>query len=195
VTGVQTCALPISIYGINNTTAITNAVNKILDYNLDLEKTLNIADSLAHLYQDELTNPRSKYYAGSPQAAQQSITNIVNGLSFQSINSKPFKADGLARHAGPRADHDHMAEMGASTPQEYQQKAMDFMKGDPNTDEIQLQRPNGEIIRYNLKTHEFGVVYGNGSDAGKLVTYYKVDSGSNESDLDYVLSQVYKQDR
>ena len=46
---------------------------------------------------------------------------------------------------------------------------MDFMEKKPDTDELQLARPNGEIIRYNTRTLEFGIVLGNGT----VKTYYK----------------------
>jgi hypothetical protein len=179
-----------NIYGANNTDAIANATTKILEYNLNLERTIAINNSLKALFQDELNNRNSKYYAGSPAAAVQSITNIVNGLSFKNINARPFDRKSLQDHATK-----HMAEVGANSPQDYQQKAMNFMNGDPNEDEIELQRPNGEIVRYNLKTHEIGIVYGDGPDAGKLITYFKVNKGSDKADLNYALSQVYKQDR
>lgn len=175
-----------AIYGAGNAPALTNAVNQLLLYNQSTTTTLDIVDSLKALYQNELSNRNSRYYQGSPRAAAATITDIINALTRQSINARPFNASSLQRHA-----QEHAAETGASSPQDYQQKAENFMNGAPDADEIEIRRANGEIIRYNLKTHEFGIVYSN----GQLVTYYKVDKGSDAEDLDYVLSQYYKSDR
>ena len=176
----------VRIYG-NNTDAITNATDKILYHGLNLEQTVAVADSLEYLFTEELTKPDQKYYQGSRPKAIQGITHSVDSLSTKSVNSKPFLGNGLARHTDPKDGHDHMAEMGAISPQDYERKAMNFMNGEHDTDELQLERPNGEIIRYNTKTHESGIVDKNGA----MITYFRIDEGSLEADLDYFFKQIF----
>jgi RHS repeat-associated protein len=84
----------------------------------------------------------------------------------------------LARHF-----NDHGADFGADTPAEYQQQAINFMSGTPDANELQLQRPGGDYVRFNQTTGEFGIA----TPDGTIRTYYDISGRANP--LDYFLRQ------
>jgi hypothetical protein len=64
---------------------------------------------------------------------------------------------------------DHAADFGASTPAEYQHMADTFLTGPKTIGTHELVRGNGDIVRYNETTNEFGVV----GKSGQIRTFYK----------------------
>jgi len=81
----------------------------------------------------------------------------------------------------------HGSDFGATTLQIYEQQAIDFLSGAPDANELQLQRTNGDYIRFNPTTDEFGIVTQNGI----IRTYYIPDPAIHgyPTNLDYFLAQ------
>ncbi len=77
----------------------------------------------------------------------------------------------------------HSSDFGASTPREYQQQAADFLSGTPDANELQLQRPGGDYVRYDPTTGEFGIV----TPDGTIRTYYDISGRADP--LAYFLRQ------
>ncbi len=76
--------------------------------------------------------------------------------------------------ASPTRLEDHatrhgLAEMGFATKEEYQQKGIDFLKQPCGGDVIGYARPDGVVVRFNIKTTE----YATGVPGGPLKTYMK----------------------
>jgi len=78
---------------------------------------------------------------------------------------------------------DHGLDFGATTPQIYEQQAIDFLSGAPDSYELQVRRPGGDYARWNMVTGEFGVV----TPSGVIRTYYDI-SGKVDA-LAYFLGQ------
>lgn len=72
---------------------------------------------------------------------------------------------------------DHGGDFGATTPQEYEQEAINFLSGTPSADELQLKRTNGDIVRWNKATGEFGVI----SSSGIIRTYFDISGRADPS--------------
>ncbi len=73
-----------------------------------------------------------------------------------------------------RKDHfkDHRKEFGVHTERQYEQRAAHFMGGTTPKGVWQGTRPQSkDVVRYNPKTHEFGVI----SKDGHIRTYHKAD--------------------
>src|SRR5262249_54413329 len=68
--------------------------------------------------------------------------------------------DHFARHGG---------DFGAKTATEYEQQAARFLNGPLQKGVLQTVRPNGDIVRFNPATNEFGVAASNGI----IRTYFK----------------------
>ena len=66
---------------------------------------------------------------------------------------------------------DHGTDFGAQTPAEYAQQANDFLNGELGSDVLETMRPNGDIVRYNPITNEFGVAKADGT----IRTYFSPD--------------------
>ncbi|MFA7238004.1 MAG: RHS repeat-associated core domain-containing protein [Phycisphaeraceae bacterium] len=81
----------------------------------------------------------------------------------------------------------HGADFGAKTAAEYQGKADTFLTGSRGQGVLEKVRPNGDVIRYNPATEEFGVVSKNGA----IRTYYRPDPKvhGKPSNLDYFNGQ------
>lgn len=69
------------------------------------------------------------------------------------------------------ADHFklHGADFGAATPAAYEAMADGFLGGPKSTTTLECIRPQGDILRYNPATEEFGVLAPN----GEIRTYFK----------------------
>jgi len=82
---------------------------------------------------------------------------------------------------------DHGRDFGAKTPGEYQQQADTFLNGPRASGVLEKVRPNGDIVRYNPATEEFGVAQGNGT----IRTYFKPDPSIHgyATNLDYFNAQ------
>ncbi|HEY3940443.1 MAG TPA: hypothetical protein VGL97_23650 [Bryobacteraceae bacterium] len=82
---------------------------------------------------------------------------------------------------------DHGGDFGARTEAEYQQQASDFLTRIKPQGVLEKIRPNGDIVRYNPATEEFGVL----SKSGAVRTYYKPDPAIHgyPTNLDYFNAQ------
>jgi hypothetical protein len=158
----------------NGSQKVANAVKILLDQGFDVATTIKIANGLAQFFNDML-NGRSNYHR-SMAAALATIDAAINGMNFNSLKPTGFRH--LSSH------EKHISEMGYKSPEEYAQAAKDFLSGAPNDDELQLTRPNGETIRWNMVTGEFGIV----DRSGNIITYY--DLGTNQRAWDYFLNSA-----
>jgi hypothetical protein len=77
----------------------------------------------------------------------------------------------------------HGADFGATTMAEYAQQADNFLGGAKTGQTLERVRENGEIVRYNVITDEFGVI---GPD-GVIKSYFRPDPNRHgyASNLDY----------
>jgi len=80
----------------------------------------------------------------------------------------------------------HGADFGANSAAEYESMASDFLTGDLNG--LEGTRLNGELVRFNPATDEFGVLKADGST---IKTYFKPDPAVHgyPTNLDYFNSQ------
>jgi len=82
-------------------------------------------------------------------------------------------------------DHfqDHGADFGARTATQYEQQASAFLKGSKSASVLEKIRPNGDVVRYDPATQEFGVI----SKDGVIRTYFKPDPAvhGRATNLDY----------
>lgn len=65
----------------------------------------------------------------------------------------------------------HGQDFGAGSAAEYHSQASSFLTGRPSRGTEEITRSNGDVVRYNQRTDEFGVV----SSEGAVRTYYKPD--------------------
>ncbi|EJM15810.1 hemagluttinin repeat protein, partial [Pseudomonas sp. GM18] len=81
----------------------------------------------------------------------------------------------------------HGSDFGAKNTLEYQAQADKFLTASKPAGVLEKARPNGDIVRYNPGTDEFGVV----SSGGSIRTYYKPDPAvhGKGSNLDYFNAQ------
>jgi filamentous hemagglutinin len=77
----------------------------------------------------------------------------------------------------------HSRDFGAKNALEYQAQADNFLTASKPAGVLEKSRPNGDVVRYNPGTHEFGVV----SKGGSIRTYYKPDPAvhGKGSNLEY----------
>lgn len=80
---------------------------------------------------------------------------------------------------------DHFARHGElfMNAENYQRMAILFMRDMPNSDVLQLHRTNGDYVRYNPKTGEFGISRSN----GYIRSYYNISGIAKP--FDYFLRQ------
>ena len=81
----------------------------------------------------------------------------------------------------------HGSDFGAKTPAEYVQQADVFLTGQMSPGTLQKTRANGDVVRFNPATDEFGVI----SSSGVIRTYYKPDPKIHgyPTNLDYFNAQ------
>ena len=82
----------------------------------------------------------------------------------------------------------HRSDFGVSTEEEYQTLADTFLGGPRNADtEECIRARNGDILRYNRVTHEFGIL----TARGYIRTYYKLNPRVHKmaSNLAYFLME------
>jgi len=81
----------------------------------------------------------------------------------------------------------HGSDFGAKSPAEYEQQASAFLTGPLPTGAFEKTRPNGDLVRYNPATEEFGVL----SKDGVIRTYFKPDPAIHgyPTNLDYYNAQ------
>ena len=114
---------------------------------------------------------------------QGSIGRQVNEPSPTPTAPKPRFGD-----AAKLQDHfdRHGADFGARTPAEYEAQAQAFLTGQKPAEVLEKVRPNGDIVRYNPTTDEFGV-----ASPSTIRTYYKPDPAvhGKPTNLDYFMTQ------
>lgn len=133
----------------------------------------------------------------------QAIT--LRGAAFIPVRElDPAEANRLARTAEPSArppmpagyaDHrtrnrhfkEYGANVGAKTPAEYEGRAADFLTGPKPPETFEKVRANGDVVRYNPKTEEFGIVRSDGT----ILIYLKPDPRihGKPTNLDYFNAQ------
>jgi hypothetical protein len=81
----------------------------------------------------------------------------------------------------------HGGDFGATTPAEYEQQADRFLNDPPGEGVLEKVRPNGDVVRYNPVTDEFGVTQPDGT----IRTYFKPDPAVHgyPTNLDYFNAQ------
>lgn len=77
----------------------------------------------------------------------------------------------------------HGADFGATTPADYEQQADTFLNGPKSSGVLEKMRSNGDVVRYNPSTEEFGIV----RQDGTIRSYFKPDPAVHgfPADLDY----------
>jgi len=121
--------------------------------------------TIVNRYGHRVANPD---YKDTMVERLQAIDKAVNGLNSNELNAKTYRLFNVPNHAL------HAREMGL-TEEEYRQEAINFLKGKPLDDELQLTRENGETIRWNMDTGEFGILQSNGN----VKTYYNIGTGDD----------------
>ena len=118
----------------------------------------------------------------------------VKGLPATGLSEsgKGAKATGSGAKFADQAKLDdhfarHGSDFGAKNTLEYQAQADKFLTASKPAGVLEKARTNGDIVRYNPSTDEFGVV----SSGGSIRTYYKPDPAvhGKGSNLDYFNAQ------
>lgn len=98
------------------------------------------------------------------------ITTKVGGSILRGVASRIGIRAGVSSSAtfasaGKLTDHfvRHGADFGAKTAAAYQRQASRFLTGSPGKSVLQKTRANGDVVRYNPKTDQFGVIAKNGN--------------------------------
>lgn len=103
----------------------------------------------------------------------------------------PPPAPSGGRFADAAKLHDHFArhgvDFGARTAAEYERLADAFLNGPPVASTVEKVRANGDTVRYDPATEEFGVVKSDGT----IRTYYKPNPAVHgyPTNLDYFNAQ------
>jgi hypothetical protein len=130
---------------------------------------------------------------GSALPALDSAPQIARPYSQnpESMGSGVMNAGRLPRFANEQVliDHfvDHGAEFGLKAASEYEAQAGQFLITAANSDIRQKILDDGDVVRFNPKTNEFGIL----SPDGRIRTYYILDTARhpNQSNLDYFNAQ------
>ena len=102
-----------------------------------------------------------------------------------------FGVSSSARFASAAKLGDHFArhgsDFGSRSAAAYQRSASRFLTGTPGRGVMEKTRANGDVVRFNPKSNEFGVL----SKGGDIRTYYKPDPKVHgyKSNLDYFNAQ------
>jgi Phage portal protein len=124
--------------------------------------------------------------SGTESAAAETSPSEANSADedTESESTTPRFANGdlLSEHFGW-----HRYDFDARTESEYEELAASFLADKNNPDILELRRLNGDLVRFNPRTDEFGVLSGEGD----IRTYYRVDpkSHSYPTNLDYFQAQ------
>jgi pyocin large subunit-like protein len=134
------------------------------------------------------TTPKDTASSPTPQSAAEP-SGESPASSFDSANedtepSSPRFANGdlLAEHFAK-----HMYDFDAETPSEYDDLAAQFLTNQNNPDVLELTRPDGDVVKFNPNTNEFGILSGDGN----VRTYLRLDERSHDypSNLNYFYAQ------
>lgn len=81
----------------------------------------------------------------------------------------------------------HGQDFGAKSAADYEQLADDFLNSPGPTGVVEKIRSNGDLVRYNPATDEFGIV----KPDGTIRTYFKLDPAVHQfpTNLDYFHAQ------
>ncbi|WP_221035127.1 hypothetical protein, partial [Pseudomonas syringae group genomosp. 3] len=120
-------------------------------------------------------HPDWKNYTGKDRGVGADFVKGGNGAKFA---DQAKLDDHFARHG---------SDFGAKSAVEYQAQADKFLTSPKPTGVLEKARPNGDVVRYNPNTDEFGVV----SSGGSIRTYYKPDPAvhGKGSNLEYFNAQ------
>jgi filamentous hemagglutinin len=120
--------------------------------------------------------------------ASVSVAAHRNGSQAGAAPAAPPR-NGRFASDGQLQDHfnRHGGDFGARTAAEYEAQANTFLNGPRGPGVLEKTRPNGDIVRYNPATDEFGVV----KPDGTIRTYYKPDPARHgrPTNLDYFNAQ------
>ncbi len=161
----------------NGAQAVADAVRTLLQQGFDIPTTIHLAHAFAEYYrlmgQKTLRNRYGQVYPNpdykaTVQERLDAIKTALEGLNYDDLNASNYRFFNSPNHAI------HAREMGLSE-DEYRQKAIEFLKGPPHGDELQLTRPNGDTLRWNEDTGEFGILQSNGN----VKTYYNIGTGED----------------
>lgn len=158
---------------------ITNLAEKdIAHTHIEVAYLVSLGYKSLDIYNVLYTLAKSKYPASCRSAILASLDNKTLGTA------KPFKSrSSLERHA-----FDHGGVFGDTTPEEYQKQAMTFMSGPLPWHVMQLKRPNGEYVRWNSSTGQFGVCFKD----SRIKTYFLGKDW--EEGYKYFLEQHFRDD-
>jgi hypothetical protein len=110
-----------------------------------------------------------------------SSTAIPDGMTrIQGTGAQFASQRRLTRHFGS-----HGADFGARTAAQYQRQADRFLTGTRDSNTLERTRPNGDVVRFNTRTNEYGVV----SRSGIIRTYYRPDPSihGHQTNMGYFL--------
>jgi filamentous hemagglutinin len=112
------------------------------------------------------------------EAAAATVERVA-GTRTGRFASEPQLLDHFGRHA---------ADFGATSPADYEAMADRFLTGDLPPGALEKVRPNGDVVRYNPVTEEFGVLKSGGAT---IRTYYVPDPAVHgyPSNLEYFHAQ------
>lgn len=143
------------------------------------------------------SQPSTVTNTGGSQVVDPKGTDYSNPLVDLPSSGNMYSSDGAkatgngAKFADQAKLDDHFArhggDFGAKNTLEYQAQADKFLTASKPAGVLEKARPNGDIVRYNPGTDEFGVV----SSGGSIRTYYKPDPAvhGKGSNLDYFNAQ------
>jgi uncharacterized protein YjbJ (UPF0337 family) len=126
---------------------------------------------------DELT-PVQKHFREVVEEAQIKASQRISANGF--ANSILLE-DHFLRHGSL---------VGASTLDEYEQLAIKFLSNDKTGSVLEYTRKNGDLVRFDQATEEFGIV----TSDGTIRTYYKPEPSAHSfpTNLDYYLNDKLK---
>jgi filamentous hemagglutinin len=118
-----------------------------------------------------------------PKLTEQRNGSQAGGAAAAPPRNGRFASDGQLQDHFNR----HGGDFGARTAAEYEARANTFLNGPRGPGVLEKTRPNGDVVRYNPATDEFGVV----KPDGTIRTYYKPDPARHgrPTNLDYFNAQ------
>jgi hypothetical protein len=132
---------------------------------------------------------------GSPPAQNETPPKLSPKSAEAKPDSKqadnPSSKTGSGKFASQAKLQDHFerhgSDFGAQSPAEYQDQASNFTTGEKPAGVLEKVRPNGDVVRYDPNTDEFGVA----SRDGIIRTYYKPDPSVHgyPTNMDYYNAQ------
>ena len=118
----------------------------------------------------KLDNPNTGGGSGSGNHGHKGIPGQVGGSTpSASAEGKNKPCTGFADKAAAKRHRKHWNEFGVSSDADYAQKAIDFIKQPVGGNIDGYANVNGEVVRFNVSTGE----YGKGVPGGRIITYFK----------------------